>query len=144
MAAPESIRQSSEEVAARFKNMTSWEQSEHPIVAFKMDTGLGNGVSGVDIISLNRTFLARHLPDDLIQTLEANNFDLNRDWSSITNEEGAAILRAVDGLGFHHGGAGSIEAGYVMTVDNMLKMLSIQLRMRYNLPVIIMGETGCG
>ncbi|CAM9878492.1 unnamed protein product, partial [Heterosigma akashiwo] len=34
--------------------------------------------------------------------------------------------------------------GYVLTVDNMLKMLSISLRLRFRLPVIIMGETGCG
>ena len=32
--------------------------------------------------------------------------------------------------------------GYVLTIDNMLKMLSIQLRLRFHLPVVIMGETG--
>ena len=35
-----------------------------------------------------------------------------------------------------------LEPGYILTVDNMLKMLSIQLRLLFNLPVIIMGETG--
>ena len=142
---PSSIRQSSEEIAARFKNMMSWEQSEHPIVAFKMDDRGGGGISGVDIISLNRSYLSRHMPQDLIESLEANKFEFNRDWASIKNEEGAEILRNVDGLSFmHRGGVRSLEPGYVMTVDNMLKMLSIQLRLRYNLPAIIMGETGCG
>ena len=37
-----------------------------------------------------------------------------------------------------------LDAGYVLTVDNLLKMLSIQLRLKFNLPAIIMGETGCG
>ncbi|CAD7957434.1 unnamed protein product [Amoebophrya sp. A120] len=33
---------------------------------------------------------------------------------------------------------------YVLTIDNLLKILSILLRMEYGLPAIIMGETGCG
>ena len=31
-----------------------------------------------------------------------------------------------------------------MTVDNLLKMLSVALRIRFGMPVIVMGETGCG
>ena len=33
---------------------------------------------------------------------------------------------------------------YVITHDNVLKMLLILLRIRENVPVIMMGETGCG
>ena len=33
---------------------------------------------------------------------------------------------------------------YVITPDNFLKMLLILLRIRENVPVIMMGETGCG
>ena len=33
---------------------------------------------------------------------------------------------------------------YVITADNFLKMLLILLRIRENVPVIMMGETGCG
>jgi energy-coupling factor transporter ATP-binding protein EcfA2 len=33
---------------------------------------------------------------------------------------------------------------YVLTVDNLLKIISIQLRLKFGLPVVIMGETGCG
>ncbi|CAM9116767.1 unnamed protein product, partial [Choristocarpus tenellus] len=33
---------------------------------------------------------------------------------------------------------------YVFTVDNLLKMLSITLRLQANMPVVIMGDTGCG
>jgi hypothetical protein len=53
------------------------------------------------------------------------------------------ILRQVEGLSRdYRGGVDALEAGYVMTIDNVLKMLSIQLRLRFNVPVIIMGETG--
>ena len=33
---------------------------------------------------------------------------------------------------------------YVLTIDNMKKILAIHMRFRCNIPVIIMGETGCG
>eukprot|EP00899_Mesostigma_viride_P025224 jgi/Mesvir1/5887/Mv00659-RA.1 len=35
-------------------------------------------------------------------------------------------------------------AGYVVTVDNVLKMALMYMRMRAGLPVLMMGETGCG
>ncbi len=33
---------------------------------------------------------------------------------------------------------------YALTADNLLKMTLIMLRLRAKIPVIIMGETGCG
>ena len=35
-------------------------------------------------------------------------------------------------------------SGYALTPDNMLKMILIILRVRAHVPIIIMGETGCG
>ena len=32
----------------------------------------------------------------------------------------------------------------VPKVDNLIKLMSIQQRLKYGLPVILMGETGCG
>ena len=33
---------------------------------------------------------------------------------------------------------------YVFTADNFIKMILILIRIRANIPVIMMGETGCG
>ena len=33
---------------------------------------------------------------------------------------------------------------YELTMDNLLKILAIYMRLRSNIPVIVMGETGCG
>ena len=33
---------------------------------------------------------------------------------------------------------------YILTMDNLKKMLSIHMRFRSNIPVVIIGETGCG
>ena len=37
-----------------------------------------------------------------------------------------------------------ITSNYVFTADNFVKMILILLRIRANMPVIMMGETGCG
>ena len=37
-----------------------------------------------------------------------------------------------------------ISGNYVFTADNFVKMILILLRIRSNIPVIMMGETGCG
>ena len=37
-----------------------------------------------------------------------------------------------------------ISGDYVFTADNLIKMILILLRIRSNIPVIMMGETGCG
>jgi MoxR-like ATPase len=37
-----------------------------------------------------------------------------------------------------------ITGNYVFTADNFVKMVLILLRIRSNIPVIMMGETGCG
>ena len=36
------------------------------------------------------------------------------------------------------------EKGYVLTVDNFLKMVLIAERAKFGLPIVIIGETGCG
>ncbi|CAF0841320.1 unnamed protein product [Didymodactylos carnosus] len=40
--------------------------------------------------------------------------------------------------------AALVESEYVLTPDNYIKMLLIYLRIQSGLPVVIMGETGCG
>ena len=37
-----------------------------------------------------------------------------------------------------------ITKNYVFTEDNFIKMCLILIRLRANIPVIMMGETGCG
>ncbi|UJR36511.1 hypothetical protein I4U23_029232 [Adineta vaga] len=49
-----------------------------------------------------------------------------------------------DILKFQQTIAEKIQSEYVLTPDNYLKMLLIYLRVQSGLPVLIMGETGCG
>jgi ABC-type glutathione transport system ATPase component len=109
-----------------------------------MDPRTGE-VAGINIISLNPEFVSQYINETLKSNLRHNNIQFERDWQKMTNAEGVDILRAVEGLDRDAlGGVSALETGYVLTVDNVLKMLSIQMRLKLGLPVIIMGETGCG
>ena len=147
IAPPVWARQTSEEIARRFANMTSWEESDHPIALFNMNSS--NEVDSCNVVSLNDSCVAKYVSASLRQSLDAQKCDIfSKDWKKVKNEEAASVLRRVDGLvnkdgsDANIGGVQALEPGYILTVDNMLKMLSIQLRLRFNLPVIIMGETG--
>jgi predicted GTPase len=37
-----------------------------------------------------------------------------------------------------------ISHKYILTSDNFLKMILIIIRSRFHVPIVIMGETGCG
>ena len=37
-----------------------------------------------------------------------------------------------------------VDPSYELTSDNVMKMMAIWMRFKCNIPVVIMGETGCG
>ena len=139
-------REDSREGANRFKSMTSWENSDHPVAVWQMSPD-GYSVDGINILSLNPRFVDAYIRRDLKQALGPGGvcyppLDFNRNWSKLTNAEAMEMLRHASGWGGQV--AAQLDQRYVMTVDNLLKMLSIALRIRNGMPVIVMGETGCG
>ena len=122
-------RQTTLEMAERFGGMRSWESSDHPVVVFKVDPMMG-GVDGVDLLSLNSSYVERYIDRALRAELEASGIDFAKDWSKITNNDAVLLLRQLDGLmdraSGGRGGVGALDEGYVLTIDNLLKMISIQ------------------
>ena len=102
----------------------------------------GAGVDGVDVLTLSAQFVNEYLNDNLRAQLRGHGIDIGRDWAKLTNEEGIDKLRHAMGVGRQ--APPRLQHGYVITVDNLLKMLSVSMRMKCGLPVIVMGETGCG
>ena len=45
-------------------------------------------------------------------------------------------------LGIEH--VFDVDPSYELTTDNVMKMMAIWMRFKCNIPVVIMGETGCG
>ena len=63
--------------------------------------------------------------------------DDHRQWQKSTMIEKIATVMGIE---FPY----DPDETYVLTVDNLIKILAIQMRFRCGIPVVIMGETGCG
>ena len=125
-----------------FQEMRRWDDSDHPFIFFNQ-TGVDlSGVlpSGLGIISLNPALLNQTMDQNMKSILKHNGIELDIDYSRITREMALALLATV--LGFDPDFL--YQPDYVLTIDNIMKILAIQLRVRYGIPVLIMGETGCG
>ena len=80
------------------------------------------------------------IPKPLYETLRHNEAEFDcLDWDRIKL---ITILAKV--MGVHSPPGPEFDPFYVLTIDNLKKMLAIHMRFRCNIPVIIMGETGCG
>ncbi len=103
----------------------------------------GQPVEGIDILSLNPRFLDRYISRDMGMVLKHNGVELDKDWRELSNDRAIEIVRRVEGRALANSTlpCNAVDKGYVVTIDNLLKMLSIQLRLQNNLPVVIMGET---
>ncbi len=110
--------------------MTTWEDTEHPVVLF-YTSSRGQEIEGMDILSLNPRFVDRYIRPDMKAFFKDNLIDLEFDWRELRTERAVEILRKVEGFGM--GGQSrlpveNIDPTYVVTIDNLLKMLSIQVR----------------
>ena len=81
-------------------------------------------------------------PKELYKMLKLNKADMEQDCSEWDRNKMISILSNVmDSSAIPWT---DVDPCYVLTVDNLKKMLAIHMRFRCNIPVIIMGETGCG
>uniref|UniRef100_A0A8C9LXS5 E3 ubiquitin-protein ligase RNF213 n=1 Tax=Piliocolobus tephrosceles TaxID=591936 RepID=A0A8C9LXS5_9PRIM len=140
-----------EEDLAPFSLRKRWESEPHPYVFFNDDrttmTFIGfylqpNSKGSVDAINhLTRKVIKRDVMTmDLYEGLLLQRVPFNVDFDKLPRHE--KLERLCLTLGIHW--AIDPDETYELTTDNMLKILAIEMRFRCGIPVIIMGETGCG
>lgn len=146
-----------EEYAKRFSTIRKWEHSTHTVLIFATED---LGVTGFNVISLSQESVKKFFSEQEIQILHLQGLDINFDFNKSltqngqieTEVQGLKFLTMVNG-GYIHGMAEYYDislrekisnSDYVLTQDNLMKMFAIILRFKCNLPVIILGETGCG
>ena len=125
-----------------------WEQKKNPYIFFNEDlqtmTFLGISISKnldlLDSFDSNRLKEKKAVSRQLYNTLKMNQVDLDEDCNSWDRSKIISVLANVMGIQFPI----DPDPYYVLTIDNLKKMLAIQMRFRSNIPVILMGETGCG
>ncbi|XP_035509925.1 E3 ubiquitin-protein ligase rnf213-alpha-like [Morone saxatilis] len=128
-----------------------WESEPHPYIFFNDDhmsmTFIGfhlelNEQNGVDAINpLTREVIKRNImTQELYTGLRLQRVPFNRDFDQLPRADKIEHLCSVLGIKWPI----DPDETYELTTDNILKMMAIHMRFRCGIPVIIMGETGCG
>ncbi|KAM4802762.1 E3 ubiquitin-protein ligase RNF213-like [Urocitellus parryii] len=136
---------------APFTLRRRWESEPHPYVFFNGDretmTFIGfhlqpNENGSIDAINhLNGEIIRKDvMTEELYRGLLLQGVPFNVDFDNLPRHE--KLLRLCQPLGIPQ--AFDPDETYELTMDNMLKILAIEMRFRCGIPVIIMGETGCG
>ncbi|XP_066547032.1 E3 ubiquitin-protein ligase rnf213-alpha [Amia ocellicauda] len=131
----------------KFQLKRQWEQQAHPYIIFNADamsmTFLGFHINSaqdaVDVYT-GRTIEKNIMTRQLYEQLRQQHVPFNIRFESLSRKEQLDILCRVLGVN----AAKDPDASYQLTLDNVLKMFAIHLRFQCGIPVIIMGETGCG
>ncbi|XP_061169142.1 E3 ubiquitin-protein ligase RNF213-like [Saccostrea echinata] len=132
----------------KFQMRRTWENSPHPylffnpdhntmtFVGFTIDRWTGNLVDYQTKKIIEKAILSK----DLGIALHQNNVNMNENFDRLTRKDKLQKLGSVMGLKRVH----DPDSTYELTMDNVKKILAIYMRFRCDIPVIIMGETGCG
>ncbi|XP_026908049.2 E3 ubiquitin-protein ligase RNF213 isoform X1 [Acinonyx jubatus] len=140
-----------EEDLAPFTLRRRWESEPHPYVFFNGDhtsmTFIGfhiqpNQNGSLDAVDLSsRTVIKKDvMAMELYRGLSLQRVPFNVDFDQLPRHEKLERLCLALGIQWPT----DPDETYELTMDNMLKILAIEMRFRCGIPVIIMGETGCG
>ncbi|KAL4235117.1 hypothetical protein ACF0H5_006755 [Mactra antiquata] len=118
--------------------MIRWEDSNHMLFVFHNQN--------INTLSA----LYRHLaevPNDIQNLFESQMKKKMVDFNTLTQIHFRDLLQKiarVNPFPLPKEQLDGISQNYALTADNLLKMVLIMLRIKANIPVLIMGETGCG
>ncbi|XP_034155120.2 E3 ubiquitin-protein ligase rnf213-alpha isoform X2 [Pangasianodon hypophthalmus] len=129
-----------------FQLRRRWEQQAHPYILFNADndsmTFLGFHIHNLDAVDARtKEVVEKKIIDKtLFIQLKAQRVPFNIDFENMPRAEQLVIIGRVLGVGI----VKDPDDTYQLTLDNVMKILAIHLRFESDIPVIIMGETGCG
>ncbi|XP_068731195.1 E3 ubiquitin-protein ligase rnf213-alpha-like [Montipora capricornis] len=136
----------------QFKLRRSWESSPHPYLFFNQDhitmTFLGFSInSNGDLVDpqTKRILEKGLIPTNLRTGLRTQGVDFGVNTDNWNKTEKIAKLCSVVGAQWINANPEfDPDPAYELTTDNVKKIMAIHMRFRCNIPVIVMGETGCG
>ncbi|XP_076815738.1 E3 ubiquitin-protein ligase rnf213-alpha-like isoform X2 [Clavelina lepadiformis] len=124
-----------------------WESGFHPYLFFNNDrvsmSFVHFNVSGQGHLchpKTNNVVENNIMTTNLFQGLKLNGVNVQQDFDKHSRQKKLETLCQVFGIDE----VDDPDPTYELTTDNCLKMMAIQMRFRCGIPVIVMGETGCG
>ncbi|XP_073346346.1 E3 ubiquitin-protein ligase rnf213-beta [Pagrus major] len=146
-----------DDLLARLTIRKHWENESHPYIFFNADRSsmsfLGfnvkmcprqNTLNAVDPHSL-KVLIGDVMSRKLFDGLELQRICLTEDFDQLPRPDKIKRISCVVGAkkGIRDRNFDP-DPTYELTADNVMKMLAIHMRFRCGIPVVIMGETGCG
>uniref|UniRef100_A0A8C1VS82 RING-type E3 ubiquitin transferase n=1 Tax=Cyprinus carpio TaxID=7962 RepID=A0A8C1VS82_CYPCA len=132
-----------------------WENEPHPYIFFNADhctmsflgfhvQKFGTILNAVDPRS-GKVLMGNVMTQELFSDIERQRINLSENFDELSREDKIRKISFVVGAkkGWEKGKFDP-DPTYELTTDNIMKMLAIHMRFRCEIPVIIMGETGCG
>uniref|UniRef100_A0A1I8FY75 ANK_REP_REGION domain-containing protein n=1 Tax=Macrostomum lignano TaxID=282301 RepID=A0A1I8FY75_9PLAT len=123
-----------------------WEDEDHPYLFFNHDctfsfVGFSVDAAGNLIgVATGQVLRRGVMTQALVQALVRNRAPLSDNFENRSRTDKLDCLRRI--LGSEN--TADPDPSYELTADNARKMLAVYMRFRCNLPVVVMGETGCG
>lgn len=151
-----SIPRGSQHLAERVECMRRWRDLEaNPIAIWysALDSKGDRTPDSLDILCRPKDpnitpieVIGRYLSKHTLNWLAEQKLELNKSWHTMQMSEFYDYLRRVDGWSQKRRESANDEnlSNYCMTFDNFMKMIQITLRLNWKVPIVIMGETGCG
>ncbi|PAA65746.1 hypothetical protein BOX15_Mlig015539g1 [Macrostomum lignano] len=141
---------SAEQLLQQYNLKRRWEHEVHPYVLFNHDRmsftffGFVIDRNGNLLDAKTRAVIQPGvMPPQLFRILRAQRVPLDENFDTIKRPDKIARLRTI--LGYQTTGmVPDPDPSYELTLDNVKKMLAIVMRFRCGIPVVVMGETGCG
>ncbi|WAR10217.1 R213A-like protein [Mya arenaria] len=125
-------------LVARADSMIRWEESNHLIYVFH-----NQNIQTLTPMYRDNT----KVPDRIKKLFETQMKKRLPDFSSMKQDELQHMLQKIARVNpktLNVSKLQSISKDYALTPDNLLKMVLIVLRILSKVPVVVMGETGCG
>ncbi|XP_038050831.1 uncharacterized protein LOC119723980 [Patiria miniata] len=127
-----------ENMVERVKGMVQWADSNHLIVVFNHS----------DTQTLSPLYrLLNQVPESVKDLFEKQLKKELPDYQSIEKVQLQNVLEKIcrdTRDPFPKSKLGHLKESYALTPDNLMKMVLIHMRVKSRVPVVIMGETGCG
>lgn len=140
-----------EEDLLPFRIRKKWESEPHPYIFFNEDSvsmtfigfhlqpGANGGIDAINPMNGN-VIKTNVMTTQLYEGLCLQRVRFNVDFDTLPRHEKIEKLSMVLGLQWPI----DPDETYELTTDNILKILAIEMRFRCGIPVVLMGETGCG
>ncbi|XP_028395861.1 uncharacterized protein LOC114519890 [Dendronephthya gigantea] len=126
-----------EDMVNRVRWMIKWEDNNHLLVVFH-----GRNTQAITAMYRDKSDVPASV-EKLLKSQDIKGYKELEDFKVLTQEQLQEKLEKI-ACTKPVAKENPLLPNYALTPDNILKMILIILRVRVNVPIIIMGETGCG